>query len=681
MDMMSSKNLECPREGPANGGEYLTPVATAGVCSEGYGGSSKTSFMVNMGNRKKNLERLIDPFGKSDNIERSPMIQVQGQTSSMESRRKTMETPRRTLTCHPREIASADDNVQDKGECEDPFVSEYMAPITPDEERSQDTFGIIPLSIDGIEEIVDDKGTSDSDLSFWRSLMGKMRKEEGSSTEKSTTKRYRRESTEGSDEEESIGETLKSLVARTCSQANRLDQEIRLAYKPKKELTFIARNLMDISKQLKSKKIYSYINELGKKKEAREGSRQRVYQEKSRLSGTTQSESEWGSMQTSCFLPSSSESSFAALKSKRQRGGSYDSKKKESMKDAFSHTLSEGKVIYYIDNVHSYEDSKFYLNKEWEEQGIPKLCKERFPELEQIQEDFAIMEQRCTIKLDTSNRSIQNRLILARYDGSDRDLYEKAVKIRQEKTFEMVFHEDKTNVAIYGYKSTQRKGETTKRFKDTYAITVEGEGQTYSQVLKEVKKAVSPENAKHIEDIRSTRNNKMLITIKKDKQIVEKLEKEIKQALETLHIRGMDALCTKEEIETALKDSLSGERITKKLSDRLLNLQNIRVGCAVCRVEKKHLIVKCKRCWKSGHIERECQGTDMREKCFKCGEEGHKVKECKSIERCPLCQEDGHRASSGRCRDFKSCLAKVRKEEYEKRKDGVVVSTRNQSDV
>ncbi|KAL1489501.1 hypothetical protein ABEB36_014385 [Hypothenemus hampei] len=39
---MSSKQMDCPREGPADGGESLTPVSMAGVCSTEYEGSNST---------------------------------------------------------------------------------------------------------------------------------------------------------------------------------------------------------------------------------------------------------------------------------------------------------------------------------------------------------------------------------------------------------------------------------------------------------------------------------------------------------------------------------------------------------------------------------------------------------------------------------------------------------------
>ncbi|KAL1489004.1 hypothetical protein ABEB36_014783 [Hypothenemus hampei] len=43
---MSSQQKDCPREGPAEGGESLTPVSETGVCSMEYGGSNLT-FLPN----------------------------------------------------------------------------------------------------------------------------------------------------------------------------------------------------------------------------------------------------------------------------------------------------------------------------------------------------------------------------------------------------------------------------------------------------------------------------------------------------------------------------------------------------------------------------------------------------------------------------------------------------------
>ncbi|KAL1493612.1 hypothetical protein ABEB36_009312 [Hypothenemus hampei] len=137
----------------------------------------------------------------------------------------------------------------------------------------------------------------------------------------------------------------------------------------------------------------------------------------------------------------------------------------------------------------------------------------------------------------------------------------------------------------------------------------------------------------------------------------------------------MDQLCTTEDVEQALEGLVPGvtsnlkissmrpfrqgrQAVTvsggKSLIEKLIQQRQIRIGCNNCFIERKYVIVKCSKCWASGHLERECKSTkDLRENCFKCGEKGHLVKDCQNSEKCPVCSEDGHRSGTGKCRDFK----------------------------
>ncbi|KAL1487482.1 hypothetical protein ABEB36_015844 [Hypothenemus hampei] len=191
----------------------------------------------------------------------------------------------------------------------------------------------------------------------------------------------------------------------------------------------------------------------------------------------------------------------------------------------------------------------------------------------------------------------------------------------------------------------------------------------------------------------------MLITLEKDKTAVKSIEDEIKKkanitglrtrvledsARNTIHIRGMDALCEKAEVLEALEKLIPGvgahlqmgemrpfrnntQAITININSTYLNkilaAEEIRIGCTICTIEKKYTVNKCRKCWRSGHLERDCKGEDLKERCFKCGELDHKAKDCTNNEKCPLCKEEGHRAGSGRCRDFRRHLSQLRRQE------------------
>jgi cellular nucleic acid-binding protein len=254
--------------------------------------------------------------------------------------------------------------------------------------------------------------------------------------------------------------------------------------------------------------------------------------------------------------------------------------------------------------------------------------------------------------------------------------------------------------------STKKEG---KREKKTYALIVEKKGTQYKDVLSSVKTAITGDPARSsIHTMRSTRDGNLLITLDKDDETIEELEKAIKQAAgdlavrrarsdsgtEVLHVRGLDATTNKGEVIEALKVRLGDAKDkTWKVSDLRPNRNDtqavtivlrkedaesilaegyLRIGAVRCRAERRVETEKCRRCWAFDHKTVGCKGPDRRNACYKCGKVGHLAKECQNNLECPLCQEVGHRAGEGGCTKFRAALTAQRKKARSARssKDG-----------
>lgn len=102
----------------------------------------------------------------------------------------------------------------------------------------------------------------------------------------------------------------------------------------------------------------------------------------------------------------------------------------------------------------------------------------------------------------------------------------------------------------------------------------------------------------------------------------------------------------------------------------------MKIGMVRAGIYKKIEIRKCNKCWGYEHLERNCNNKDMRNCCYKCGASGHIAKDCENTEHCPLCNEAGHRAGTGKCWRFRKALGNARRAEktgkgdYGERKEG-----------
>lgn len=381
-------------------------------------------------------------------------------------------------------------------------------------------------------------------------------------------------------------------------------------------------------------------------------------------------------------------------------------------------TVTKGSITEIINadvSVILVEDGDVGMTK-----GIAKVYGDRYPCIRNVKEDLAILEQKSSIRVrdNNSNKEETQKVIKITFDGTEKDLFYKVAKLKQEtltdknialheinmdivrfrKLMENFYRGSDTKITIYEEEKKRSYARAAKKqkIKGTYALIVEGqEGMTYNDVLKNVKEVLGKEeNQDNIRGLRSTRDGKLLIIADKDERALERTKTALKDTcnrigkmyelangedLESVHIRGLDTLTTKEDVKLALgtcvesiedcwlkisdlrptKNGTQNVTVTanKAVVEKLLEARTVRVGLNRCFVDMRIKMAKCIKCWSYGHETSQCDGPDRRKLCYKCGQDGHISKDCQGNEECPLCDEKGHRAGSGRCTDFRRSLS------------------------
>lgn len=201
------------------------------------------------------------------------------------------------------------------------------------------------------------------------------------------------------------------------------------------------------------------------------------------------------------------------------------------------------------------------------------------------------MKQSVTLKTSNGKEVFDQKIIQIKCNGEEENLFEKLCMVKNEledrewialhevgsvegnrfrKLVEGIFHDTGTKVIIY---SNARKKQPRTYAIETFGIIVGDKNNSYNETLKQIKTAMSENKInKGIQGIRSTRDGKFLITMDKDEAVMASVEKALKTHTKTsdsdvrklgetdmrthIHIRGMDSITTKEEIQTCLKDIL-----------------------------------------------------------------------------------------------------------------------------
>lgn len=361
--------------------------------------------------------------------------------------------------------------------------------------------------------------------------------------------------------------------------------------------------------------------------------------------------------------------------------------------------------------------------------SVHKLYAERFPELRQMTGPFEVLEQVTRRRTDSAEESVPQKVVKILHDGTETCIWERLTALKEEcvvdeqvaihhveamplerlrKMAECIFRGTPTRVKIYTTRGKQEEGKPRPppkktialpaKERTTCALTVEGEGKSYKEVLQSVRAALnSKPEGERIRAIRSTKDNRLLIVLDKDQVARDELKKLITESdsrlkakavgpveitkTETFHVRGMDALTTVEEVQEAVKGitgSLDGVKIgglrpaannTQAVTivvgrddaHKMEEGASIKIGPVKCSVQKRIEVRQCFRCWGFDHKASECKGTDRSRLCKKCGGEGHFERDCPNAAKCLLCKDPDHKMGSNKCKMFQAALTKTKR--------------------
>nr|XP_022907672.1 uncharacterized protein LOC111419136 [Onthophagus taurus] len=350
------------------------------------------------------------------------------------------------------------------------------------------------------------------------------------------------------------------------------------------------------------------------------------------------------------------------------------------------------------------------------DKSIQNQYRRAYPELSEICENYEEIEQITRKRIRGEERESKEKVVKLMTKGTDDSIWKALEELRRNNTsekkiaihhlrqikltrfrkmLEVVFKDSNTEIEIY---TTQTKIDEEERDvkkdneRKTYAIIVERPGKTYEETVEGIRSRLEEKReAEIIEEIRSTRDGKVLITTQKEEKAARELQNVLRNekgqtvtgrgmgrregANTVINIKGLMITTGQGEIKQAIigktgeideaNFKMSSLRpyagsmmaVTVELKTEcaqiLIREKKIRVGLAMCRVEERKRATRCWRCWSTGHLARDCNGPDRTNCCYNCGEEGHQLKECKNPPNCPKCGAEGHRAGSGGCKTYR----------------------------
>lgn len=358
-------------------------------------------------------------------------------------------------------------------------------------------------------------------------------------------------------------------------------------------------------------------------------------------------------------------------------------------------------------------------------QSIQKIYKDKYPALvTPTNKEIQILEIETIVTIDGQKSNIKEKIIKTEYDGSEKGIWNKLVKIKDntkedewialhhvncmdldmfQKMVETIFHKTTTRAVIYTTKGktleNKKPAITHKPERSTYAMILDKKGEDAVKIMKTIKqKLMNTEEAKIIQSIRETKNKKLIIITNRDSEKFRNLHQKInndvpeiqitqlgeKRNKENIFIRGLEPDANKEDVITALaakienfkqkeitvSDLRPNQNGTKSITITLdkedaemITESELKIGLVTCSTERDLNIKRCYRCWALDHIAAKCTGPDRRNSCLKCGKEGHRAKECSEENFCVLCQEVGHQTSKGKCKTLRKEMSRTRRQQ------------------
>ncbi|XP_074036343.1 uncharacterized protein [Leptinotarsa decemlineata] len=218
------------------------------------------------------------------------------------------------------------------------------------------------------------------------------------------------------------------------------------------------------------------------------------------------------------------------------------------------------------------------------------------------------------------------------------------------------------------------------------ALLIQMKETLYADLLKTIKAAVNPDEiGADIKEIRKTRNNEVILTVQNGRNKAEDLKKALMEKIpdattlllsnkKTVHIKGMDATITENDVSETISKIISKEADTFEVralrpaygnrqnatlvmsandADKLIELKSVKIGWTMCRLAERQKQIRCSRCWEHGHFKDQCSGPDRRNFCLRCAEEGHRAVECHNGPYCIYCRIEGHQSGTTKCREYR----------------------------
>lgn len=270
---------------------------------------------------------------------------------------------------------------------------------------------------------------------------------------------------------------------------------------------------------------------------------------------------------------------------------------------------------------------------------------------------------------------------------------------RLRKLCECCFIDSKVEIEICAPKKGDKSSETLPSDKqkvshDTIFIKKTEPNQSYAQVVNGLKGSLNTELlGVTIDRVSETKDGGVKMVIKEMKKgAKESLIAEIKKTSNAevqskrkdtpILFCDLDETTTRDEISRAIfdnfgitKESVTIRDIKRSFSGKytayatlpptaalkVLSRTSVKIGWVRSRIREQLIPICCNRCLQFGHKARDCKSPKPNEPsmCKRCAQTGHLAKACENEKRCYVCEEDGHRADSMACPNFREVVRKM----------------------